>query len=93
MSRTLALAVALAPDPELAPPPEDVLGGQGARRADAEAGIERRPDDQRLGGGLAGVGEPVGLLGGEGLADGRVGPLSPRTLCLGSRKAQSSRFL
>ena len=78
----LAVGAALAPDPELALLPEDVLGGQVAQLADAEAGVEQGPDDELLGGRLAGVGEAVGLLGGEGLADVLVGHCSPRTLRL-----------
>ena len=50
------------------------------RFADAEVGVEQGPDDELLGGRLAGVGEAVGLLGGEGLADVRVAHGSPRTL-------------
>ena len=30
--------------------PEDVLGGQGAQLADAEAGVEKGPDDELFGG-------------------------------------------
>ena len=88
----LAVGAALAPDPELALLPENVLGGQGAQLADAEAGVEQGPDDELLGGGLAGVGESAGLLGGEGLADVLVGHCSPRTLRLWSRKAQRLRL-
>jgi hypothetical protein len=58
--------------------PEDVLGGQAAQLADAETGVEQGPDDEPLGGRLAGVGEAVGLLGGEGLANVLVGDRSPR---------------
>jgi hypothetical protein len=78
----LAVGAALAADPELALLPEDVLGGQVAQLADAEAGVEQGPDDELLGGRLAGVGEAVGLLGGEGLADVLVGHGSPRTVRL-----------
>ena len=78
----LAVGAALALDPELALLPEDILGGQVAQLADAEAGVEEGPDDELLGGRLAGVGQAVGLLGGEGLADVLVGHLSPRILRL-----------
>ena len=88
----LAVGATFAPDPELALLPEDVLGGQVAQLADAEAGVEQGPDDELLGGRVAGVGEPVGLVGGEGLADVLVGHLSPRPLRFWSRKAQPLRF-
>jgi hypothetical protein len=67
-----------APDPEPALLPEDVLGGQAAQLADAETGVEQDPSDETLGGRLAGVGEAVGLLGGEGLANVLVEDRSPR---------------
>src|SRR4051794_23390778 len=59
---------ALALEPELALLPQDVLGGEGAELGDAQAGVEQGPDDEAFGGGLARVGEPVGLVGGERLA-------------------------
>src|SRR5262245_56910329 len=68
------------------------LGGQGAQLADAEAGVEEGPDDELLSGRLTGVGEVVGLLGGEGLADVLVGHCFPRTVRLESRKAQGLRL-
>ena len=52
------------------------------RFADAEVGVEQGPDDELLGGRLAGVDEPVGLLAGEGLADVLVGHCVPRTVRL-----------
>jgi hypothetical protein len=64
----IAEGAALAPDPELSHLPEGVLGGQVAQLADAEAGVEQRPDDELRGRRLTGVGEPIGLLGGERLA-------------------------
>jgi hypothetical protein len=88
----LAIGAALAPDPELALLPGDVLGCQGAQLDDAEAGVEQGPDDELLGGRLAGVGEAVGLLGGEGLAYVLVGHCSPRTVRLESRKLQRLRL-
>jgi hypothetical protein len=76
------VGAALAADPELSLLPEDVLDGQGAQLADAEAGVEQGLDDELLGGRLAGMGEAVGLLGGEGTADVLVGHGLPRTLRL-----------
>ena len=65
----LAVGAAVAANPKLAPVREHVLGGQGAQLSDAEAGVEQDPDDDLLGRRLTGVGEAVGLLGGEGLAE------------------------
>ncbi len=81
-----------AKDAELALLPEDAPGGGVAQLADAEAGVEQCPDDEPLGGGLAGAGEAVGLLGGEGPADVPVGRRSPRRLRLRSRGPQSLRI-
>src|SRR5512143_4275771 len=51
------------------------------------------PDDELLGGGLAGVGEAVGLVGGEGLADVLVGHRTPpQRLRFRSQDPQSLRF-
>jgi hypothetical protein len=80
----LAVGAALAPDAELALLPEDVLV--------AEAGVEQGPDDELFGGGLAGVGQAVGLAGGEGFANVLVGHRHPRRLRLRSRNPQSLRF-
>jgi hypothetical protein len=82
------LALTLTPDPELTLLPEDVLRGQGTQLADAEAGVEQPPDDNLLGGRLAGGGQLFRFLGGEGLADVLVGHLAPRILRLWSRKVQ-----
>jgi hypothetical protein len=61
----LAIEVALALAAGLAPPPEDILGDPGTQLADAEAGVEPGPDAEPLGGRLTGVGEAIGLHGGE----------------------------
>ena len=61
----LAMRAGLALDPELALVPEDVFRGEAAKLADAEAGIEEGPDNESLGGGLAGVGEAIRFVGGE----------------------------
>ena len=76
----LLAVAALAPDPELALLPEDVVSGQGAQLANAEAGVEQGPDDELLGGRLSGTREAVGLLGSEWLADVMVGHGSRRTV-------------
>ena len=55
-------------DPELPLLPEDVFRSEGAEFGDAQAGIEKRPDNELLLGGLAGVREPIGLFVGERLA-------------------------
>jgi hypothetical protein len=65
----LAVAATLAPDPELALLRADVLGGQIAQFADAQARVEQSPDDELLSGRYAGVGDAFGLLGGDELAD------------------------
>ena len=78
----LAVGAALAPDAELPLLPEDVLGGEIAQLAHEESGVEQGPDDELLGRRLAGIGQAVGLLGGEGLADVLVGHCSPRTVRL-----------
>jgi hypothetical protein len=64
-------------EPELALRPEDVLGVEVAEFADAQPGVEQGPDDESLGGRLAGVGESVSFLDGEQLPDERVGHLFP----------------
>jgi hypothetical protein len=48
----------------------------------ALANVDGPRPDELPGGQLAGAGLPVGLLGGEGLADVQVGHCSPRTLRL-----------
>src|SRR5262245_43577176 len=58
--------------------PLDVVQGQGTEFRDAESGIQQGPDDQLLLGAVAGVGEPIGLVGPEGLADELVGHLLTR---------------
>jgi len=78
----LAVGTALAADAELALLPEDVLGGQGAQLTDAEAGVEQGPDDELLGGRLAGVGEAVGLFGGKRLTDVLIGHRFPQNVRL-----------
>ena len=78
----LAVGAALALDPELALLPEDVLGGEVAQLADAEAGVEQGPDDEPLGGRLAGVGQAVGLVGGEGFSHVLIRHLPPPKSCV-----------
>jgi hypothetical protein len=68
----LAVGAALAPARELALLPVDVLCGQDAQLADAQAAVDQGPDDEPFGGRLTGVGEAVRLLGGEGLGGSRT---------------------
>jgi len=53
--------------------PLDAVQGQGAEFRDPQPGIQQGPDDELLLDAPAGVGQPVGLLGPEGLADELVG--------------------
>ena len=76
------MGAALALDPELALVPEDVPGCEAAQLADAEAGVEEGPDDEPLGGRLAGVGQAVGLVGGERLSHISIRHLPPPKSCV-----------
>src|SRR4030088_3149593 len=60
-----AVRAALTLDPRAPLLPEDVLGDPVARFADAEPGVETGPDDERLGGRLAGVGQTIRFFGRE----------------------------
>src|SRR5262249_25648150 len=77
--------------------PLDVVPGQRTEFRDGESGIPQGPEDQLLLGAPAGVGEPVGLFGPEGLADELMGHLLTRltTRSVRSRSAipSSVRFL
>ena len=87
----LAVGAAFAFDPELALLPEDAPGGDAAQLADAEPGVEEGPDDEPLGGRLAGVGQAIRFVGGERLSHvlirhlpppkSRVVEVGPRSRC------------
>ena len=82
-----AVGPGLARDAEGALLPLDVVPGQGAELRDPESRIQQGPDDQLLLGAPAGVGEPIGLFGPEGLADELVG----RLLTCGTTRSDRSR--
>src|SRR5262245_23974642 len=81
-----AVGPGLARDAEGPLLPLDVVPGQGAELRDSESRIQQGPDDQLLLGAPAGVGEPIGLFGPEGLADEWVGHL---LTCLATRSVRS----
>jgi hypothetical protein len=60
-----AVRTALALDPELALLPEDVLRSEVAMLADVKPGVEQPPDNEPLGGCLAGVGQTIRFFGSE----------------------------
>jgi hypothetical protein len=72
--------------------PEDLLRGQVTQFADAEGGVEQRPDDEQLGGRHSRVSQPVGFLGGEGLPDVLVGHLSPKSCASGHERREGCAF-
>ena len=74
-----AVGASLARDAEGALLPLDVVEGQGTEFRDPEPGVEQRPDDQFLFEASARIGEPIGLLGAEGLVDELVGQLLTRS--------------
>ena len=92
-----AVRASLAGDAEGPLLPLDVVQGQGTEFRDAESGIQQGPDDQLLLGAPAGVGEPIGLFGPEGLADELVGHLltylAARSVRSRSRIPNPVRFL
>jgi hypothetical protein len=75
----------LARDADGALLPLDVVQGQGAELGDPKSRIQQGPDDQLLLDGPAGVGEPVGRIGAERLADELVGYL---LICLTTRSVR-----
>ena len=86
---------ALALDPELSRLPEDVLRGKATKLADAEPGVEQGPDDEPLGGRLAGVGQMIRFFGGERLSHVLIRHLPPRncaSLGLGHAPTALSNF-
>src|SRR5271166_6236379 len=69
-------------DPELALLPEDVFRGEGAKLADAEPGVEQGPDDEPLGGRLAGIGQTIRFFGSKRFSHVLIRHLSPRNSCV-----------
>src|SRR5512135_3401622 len=76
------MGAALALDPELALVPEDIPRCEAAQLADAETGVEEGPDDEPLGGRLAGVGQAVRLVGREWLSPVLIRHLPPPKSCV-----------
>jgi len=61
----VAVRAAFGPDPKLALLPEDFFQREAAKLADAEPVVEQGPDDEPLGGCLAGVEQAIRFFGGE----------------------------
>ena len=78
----LTVRAALALDLELALLPEDVFRGEGAKLADAEPGVEQGPDDEPLGGRLAGIGQTIRFFSSERFSHVLIRHLSPRNSCV-----------
>src|SRR4051794_33450675 len=72
----------LALEPELAPLPEDVRRGEVAKLANAEPGVEQGPDDELLGGCLAGIGQSIRFVGRERLSHVLIRHLPPPKSCV-----------
>src|SRR5208337_3901316 len=69
-------------DPELALLPEDALRREAAQLADAEPRVEQGPDDEPLGGCLAGVGQAIKFVRRERLSHVLIRHLPPPNSCV-----------